>query len=122
MVIGSLTVSDIAIQAVVGILPHERLQPQPLVLGFCLELDFEPAARTGDISCTVNYATLANELSERVVSKQFELLETLVWDLAGYVLDNYPRVLSVLITCNKPQAIPGSTGPVATLKRYRKTL
>lgn len=119
MVIGSLTVSDIAIQAVIGILPHERLQPQPIVLGFSLELDLEPAACTGDISCTVNYATLAQELSERIVSKQYELLETLVWDLAGYVLDRYPRVLCVQISCGKPQAIPGSSGPIATLKLHR---
>lgn len=119
MVIGTLGVSGIACEAIVGILPQERLIPQPVRLGFSIWLDLEPAACTGNLSASVDYAVLTEELRGLVVASQFELLETLVYTLARYVLKKYSLVQTVEISCAKPAAIPGSEGPVATIRMAR---
>ena len=113
MVIGTVQVDHISFEAIVGILPHERVTPQPVELGFSVELDIEPAARSHAIEATVNYAQLTQELCEIVQTECFELLETLVLTLAEYALSTYPQILSISVRCSKPQAIPNTSGPTA---------
>lgn len=113
MVIGTLQVDHICFEAIVGVLPHERITPQPLVLGFSIELDIEPAARSHALEATVNYAQLTQELCETVQTERFELLETLVLTLAEFALSKYPQLLSITVRCTKPQAIPNTSGPTA---------
>ncbi len=119
MVKGSLSVSDIAFDAIVGILPEERITPQPIRLGFSVELDIGPAAQSGNLALSVDYAKLTHELQELVIASRFELLETLCWTLANYVLEHHEMVTMVVINCAKPNAIPGSAGPVAHLALNR---
>jgi 7,8-dihydroneopterin aldolase/epimerase/oxygenase len=115
MVMGTLAVTDIQCNAIIGILPHEREFPQPLVLGFSIELDISKSALSGQLSDSVDYAELTAKLKELAIVGRFELLETLVWTLATFVLKNYPLVQSVFITATKPQAIAGCSGPTATI-------
>lgn len=119
MVKGSLSVSDIAFDAIIGILPEERITPQPVRLGFSVELDIGPAAQSGNLALSVDYAKLTHELQYLVITSRFELLETLCWTLANYVLEQHTVVTTVEIVCAKPNAIPGSAGPVARLSMRR---
>lgn len=119
MVKGSLSVSDIAFDAIVGILPEERMTPQPIRLGFSVVLDIGPAAQSGNLALSVDYAKLTHDLQELVIASRFELLETLCWTLANYVLERHAMVTTVEIVCAKPNAIPGSAGPVARLSLNR---
>lgn len=120
MLLGSLSVAEIRCEAIIGILPHEREQAQPLLLGFSVSLDLEPAALSGDLSLSVDYAQLASELSSQAISGRFELLETLVLSLASFVLRRHPCVLETEISCSKPTAMPGTSGPCARLRLSRE--
>lgn len=109
----------IVFDAIIGILPQERIQPQPVALGFSIWLDIETAARSGALDASVDYSRLTEDLRHRVQQRKYELLETLVLDLAQFVLDCHDKVQSVEIRCGKPTAIPGTLGPVASLRLDR---
>jgi dihydroneopterin aldolase len=118
--VGALSVSGIACEAIIGVLPEERLMPQPLRLGFSIWLDFSEAVKSNDLSHSVDYAALTAELKDLAVEGKFQLLETLAAYSAEFVLAKYPRVRQVEITCLKPNAIPGSDGAAAVLRLERK--
>jgi len=121
-VIGSIAVADIECEAIVGILPHERLTPQPLRLGFSIWLDLEPSARSGDLTQTVNYAQLTDELRLLAIKGKFGLLETMALALAEHTLSCYPLIISVEITCQKTTILPSCSGPTVRMKLDRSAL
>ncbi|GAA2041520.1 dihydroneopterin aldolase [Yaniella flava] len=104
-----------------GVLDHERATGQTFLVDLELELDVDEAAQTDDVAATVNYAEVAKVVEEIVTGEPVNLIETLAVAMADAILRNFPRVTSVLVTVNKPQApIPADFANVAvTISRDR---
>lgn len=104
-----------------GVLDHERATGQTFLVDLELELDVDEAAQTDDVAATVNYAEVAKVVEEIVTGEPVNLIETLAVAMANAILRNFPRVTSVLVTVNKPQApIPADFANVAvTISRDR---
>jgi 7,8-dihydroneopterin aldolase/epimerase/oxygenase len=100
----SVFVEGLALEAEVGLYPHERGRFQPLSVD--VELHLAPAHVAG-ISGTVNYETLADAARALAASGHIELVETFAQRLAATCLD-HPRAERVRIRVRKPQAIPGA--------------
>ena len=114
MELGRIRLKDIQFDSIVGILPYERANEQPVILNLTLWLDFAQAAKTEDLNESIDYAKLAEEL------KRFIRLETLVVKTAEYVLEHYPKANAVEVSVVKPQAIPGCLGAEASVKISRQ--
>ena len=116
---GEILIENLVVNCIIGILSHERATPQRLVLDIALETDFGACATSDHVNDTVNYAQIADELCELAVSRQFQLVETLVSEACQQILVGYPTVARVTVTARKPDIMPGDTivGARLTLAR-----
>jgi len=85
-----------------GVYPEEREHGQTFRVDAVLELDTAPAAATDDLTKTVHYGELAQQLHAILVGEPVDLLETLAQRLADCCLA-YPVVGAVEITVHKPE-------------------
>lgn len=116
---GRIRLKDVQFDCIVGVLPYERQNEQPIVLNLTLWLDFTKAAETENLNESVDYAKLAEELKEFIRLSCFKLVETLVVKTAEYVLEHNPKVNAVEVSVAKPKAIPGCLGAEASVKIQR---
>lgn len=117
---GKISIRDLQFNCILGIFPFEREQEQPVVLNVNLWLDFNEAAQTEDLSYSIDYAKLAEELKRFIRLSCFKLEETLVIKTGEFILENYPKANAVEISIRKPLAIPNSAGAESTVKIRRR--
>jgi 7,8-dihydroneopterin aldolase/epimerase/oxygenase len=117
--IGTAGVKGLRIDAVVGILPHEREAPQPLSVDVEVDYDFAPAAASEGIADAVDYAKLASELSALIQARKFLLIETLAEEAARWVLEQHPSVRAVRLEVRKPEAVPAADCAFTRVARQR---
>lgn len=103
-IVGTLSLVDLEVQTVVGILPHERERLQPLYFCVDIEVDFQKATRSNE-KLEVDYAEVGMALKARVIEKQYGLLEDLLIDCGQALMDSYPGILKLSLLVSKPQAV-----------------
>jgi dihydroneopterin aldolase/2-amino-4-hydroxy-6-hydroxymethyldihydropteridine diphosphokinase len=86
-----------------GVLPAERRDGQEFIIDAALAVDTSAAAATDDLSRTVDYSGLADQLARIVSGEPVALIETLAGRLAVACLAQ-PAVLAAHITVHKPHA------------------
>lgn len=86
-----------------GVLAHERRDGQEFVVDAVLGVDTGPAGRADDLSLTVDYGRLSQQLADAIGSQPVDLIETLAQRLADVCLAQ-PLVEWVDLTVHKPQA------------------
>jgi dihydroneopterin aldolase len=94
-----------------GVLAAERELGQEFVVDVVLHLDTRPAARSDDLSRTVDYGRLAERVAVVVAGEPVDLLETLAQRIADVALAAgglasvvAVDVVAVDVTVHKPQA------------------
>lgn len=87
-----------------GVLPEERTLGQTFVVDVELGLDLRPAAAGDDLSETVHYGVLAEEVTAIVAGDPCDLIETLTERIAEHCLARHDAVREVVVTVHKPQA------------------
>lgn len=104
-------INDLTVDAILGILPEERVQAQRVVINLTIFTDTQPAAKSQNIADTVNYAELSSQAAQLTVKGEYLLIESLVEDLAALTLD-HPTAKAVTVRVEKPQAVSaaGSVG------------
>lgn len=86
-----------------GVLDHERRDGQEFVVDLVLALDTGPAAADDDLSRTVDYGSLTQEVHGAITSEPVDLIETLAQRIADLVLSR-ELVQWVQVTVHKPAA------------------
>ena len=103
---GRILVGGLRFDCIIGILPGERLEPQPLEIDIELTADFDAAAGSDQIDDTADYAAVIDQVRSLAVENRYELVEKLVADACRLVLNQFPTVRAVKITARKPQIVP----------------
>ena len=98
-----ITLRGVRAHAHHGVYAFERERGQIFTVDAVLELDTAPAAATDDLTKTVHYGELAQQLHGILVGEPVDLLETLAQRLADCCLA-YEPVQAVEITVHKPDA------------------
>ena len=116
----TITITGIEVYGHHGVLESERRDGQRFVVDLTLGLDTRPAAWSDDLSRTVDYGSLTQQVHDAVASDPVGLIETLAERVAGLVLNVEP-VRWVRVTVHKPEApIPVAFADVAvTIERSR---
>jgi dihydroneopterin aldolase len=86
-----------------GVLEKEREEGQIFVVDVVLGLDTRPAAEGDDLTKTVHYGVLAEEITGIVEGDPVDLVETLAQRIADACLA-HPRVQETEVTVHKPDA------------------
>ena len=110
-------IRDLSAAIIVGILPHEKLHKQEVIVNVRLSVDCAPAAKTDAIEDAVDYSLIHDRLIEHMQASQYGLIETLAEKLAAICLED-TRVRDCLLSIDKPEALQhaGSVG----VEIYRK--
>jgi len=117
--IGTTGLKDLRIDCIVGIHPHERDRTQTLWVDVDLDYDFGAAAASDAIGDAVDYSRVAASVTEFVVAKRFQLLETLAERTAALILAEVPRVVAVRLEVRKPAAVPAAACAFVRVERRR---
>lgn len=86
-----------------GVLDFEREQGQPFIADVTVHLDTRRAAASDDLSLTLNYGVLAEQISQVLAGQPVNLIETVAEQVAAVVLD-YAVVGAVDVLLHKPKA------------------
>jgi dihydroneopterin aldolase len=106
-----------------GVLPEEKVTPQPFEVDLVLHADLSAAAERDDLDVTVDYSSLFALVRSIVEGRSHDLIESLAGSIAEAVLaaTDASVVGSVEIRVRKPEApIDGEFDTVeAALVRHR---
>jgi dihydroneopterin aldolase len=98
-----ISLTGLRVRGFHGVYDHERADGQDFVVDVVLDTDTTMAAKSDDVTDTVHYGELAEQLAEVVAGPAVNLLETLASRLMEVCL-SHPLVLAAEVTVHKPQA------------------
>jgi len=108
-----ICLNGVPLRARLGELPEERAFPQKLLLDLVIEVELEAAANTDQLSLTVDYKKLVDQLQAFAERTSCNLLETLTHRLCGVALED-PKVSGVHVNLRKfPAELTGQVESVA---------
>jgi dihydroneopterin aldolase len=89
------------VDAICGVLPHERTTPQPLEIDVDIDADLSKAGITDDLADTIDYGAVTAEVERIATTLAPELLEHMAEVIAGDVLAIDPRIDAVTVAVRK---------------------
>jgi dihydroneopterin aldolase len=99
--------TDLRIDAVIGIFDWERCIRQTVSIDLEMAADIRAAAARDDIEATLNYKAVAKRVIEFVKQSEYGLIETLAEQVARIVVVEF-GVAWTRVTLHKPGAVRGS--------------
>ena len=89
------------VDAICGVLPHERTTPQPLEIDVDLTADLAIAGASDDLADTIDYGAVTAEVDRVATTRQPQLLEHLAASIADAVLALDARIDGVTVAVRK---------------------
>jgi FolB domain-containing protein len=118
-----LRIVDLEVRCIVGILAHERVTEQRLLLNIELDVDFECAQAEGtQMTHGVDYGAVAQYCRDTVILKKYGLLEDLLKDLSYNIFEKFPPCLGLILRATKPDILPYCRGVEAEIQLSRRPL
>lgn len=103
-----------------GVLEEERQRPQPLELDLDLDTDLALAARTDDLTDTVDYGAVCSAVERVVSTGRFTLLERLAEAVADVALaDDRVEAVEVAVRKLRPPVAQHLTSTGVRITRRR---
>ncbi len=99
----SITLTGIRVTANHGVYDFERENGQDFVIDVTVWLDLAAAATSDDVSRTIHYGELAEEIADAARHHPVDLIETVAERIAGVVLA-HDAADRVRVTVHKPSA------------------
>lgn len=87
--------------AVVGVLPHEQAQPQPIEIDIDICADLLAAGASDDLADTIDYGAVCASAERVVAGSSYALLEALTEAVAAAVLAENTKITSVTVAVRK---------------------
>jgi dihydroneopterin aldolase len=98
-----VTLRGLTVRGNHGVFDHERADGQTFVVDLALGLDTSAAAAGDDLTRTVHYGVLAEQVAAVVSGEPVNLIETLAQRIADTCL-GHEQVQEVEVTVHKPEA------------------
>lgn len=115
-------IEGLRVNAVIGVFEWERQIEQPVLIDLVMTVDTSAAAISDDIQDAVNYALVAEQVTELTQSLKPQLLETLANKLAIMILNHFSTVQAVQVKVKKPLAVKGAQAVGIEIIRERNAL
>lgn len=111
-------VRDLLLEALIGIYPQERIEPQKVLINMDLWVAETPGEPPRDYADVVCYEKLVNQAKNLLAQGHIGLVETLAERLAELCLVD-ERVLRCRVRVEKPEAIAEAAGVGVEIERNR---
>lgn len=111
-------IEGLQLLATIGVYDWERQAPQKLILDLVLSTPLSDAALSDDLTDTVDYAKVSQDMETIAESCQPKLLEFLAGKMCQHILDNFP-VQSVDLKLSKPTILPKAKNVAVQLFRSK---
>lgn len=105
--VDSVYISELRIDAIIGIHPWERRIRQTLLVDLEMAVDSARVAETDTVDDTVDYAAVSGFITDFVIAGEFRLLETLADRLARALQDRF-GLPWLRLRVGKPGAVPAA--------------
>ncbi len=112
---GTIGFRDLVVEVIVGILPHERVTPQRVVVSVWADVDVPRVGLTGELAAGIDYAELRDVAAFVLREGRFRLLESVAvvlgtwWRLAPGPGESRSRAHRVGVALEKPDILGGGT-------------
>ncbi len=102
----TITVTDLNFYAIIGLLEHERIAEQKIVIDCHVEYDYSKGH-------FIDYAELVLLIENTVKAEQFELLEEALLHLENILHHHFPTIEVLELHITKPDILDHATVTVA---------
>jgi FolB domain-containing protein len=87
--VNKIIIKDLEVFFHVGVPDEERAQPQRLLITVEMEYDFSEAAKTDDLTRTIDYFAVTQRLLKFGEGRSWKLIEKLANDIAAVVINEF---------------------------------
>lgn len=105
MNLGTILISDLHFNCIIGILPDERTFPQTITVDVELTTDFSACAKSENIQDTIDYVEVGQQLKSLLEVKKYQLVETFAVEACELLLNGHLELYRVKVTIRKPNAV-----------------
>ena len=118
-----ITVTGLELWGYHGVFDHEKSTGQKFIIDISVEVDTSVASSSDDVTQTLNYAELLDEVEQVVTGEAVDLIETLAENIIARVW-SFPTARSVTVSVHKPDApVSQKVADIAvTMTRHRPEL
>jgi len=104
-------ITNLALDALVGVYEHEKVNPQKIIINIDLTVSEDKLGIDDKLTGVVCYETIVNKIKNIIATGHVNLVETLAEQFAEACLEDY-RVIAARVRLEKPEAISeaGSVG------------
>jgi dihydroneopterin aldolase len=88
-------------EAIIGLLPQERLHPQCVV--------FDGFFTCKDTPLEIDYSVVAAHIKAEIIAQKFDTVEAALLHLASMLKSTFPQIQGLDITLSKPDILPDCT-------------
>ena len=113
-------IEALKVDTVIGVYDWEKTIQQTLQFDVEMRTDTRPAAQIDDLSKTVDYSEVADDIVTLAKENQVELIETVAEMVAKKVLNDYP-VESIKIKLRKLGAVASTTSVGVIIERNKNS-
>ena len=99
-----LFIENLELNTIIGVLDHERVTKQRVIIHLQLWLDLHNAAENDALEETVNYADVVMQLSTYIENTAFLLIEKLAENICTWLFQHFP-IDKVSLRLEKPEAL-----------------
>ena len=85
----TITIEDLEVSFRVGVPDEELANPQRLLITVVMQHDFSLAARTDDISATIDYFAVTQRILKLGEDREWRLIETLAVEIAKLTVEDF---------------------------------
>ena len=102
----TIHIESLTIDAIIGILEHERLTPQTIIIDVQIDYDYTNHN-------FINYTDIVMQIESMIQKEQYELLEEALTHISTTIVDNYSQINSIFLKISKPNILPNTVVSVS---------
>ena len=116
---GKIYITGLSVETLIGVYEWERERLTTLILDVELEADLDKAMQSDDVTDTIDYAKVAECITEVGKTSEFELLEAFGAKVMNAVLAQFP-VRAIGVKVIKPNILPNAQTVAVALYQERE--
>ena len=113
-----IILTDLRIDAVIGILDWEKRNPQTISIDLEMQTDTKKASQSDSIEDALDYKAVSKRVKQFIQASQFNLIETLAENVAKIILEEF-NVQWLKLRISKPFAIRDSRNVGVSIERTK---